>query len=123
MSEANMAMGDAYFSMRKYNDAYLHYFQGFRIGKNYLNNGAMSDYSYRMGMILYKMGHYKLAAGYFKESYKLCSPTSDRFADFYRQQEVLDNISLSYKHNGDLDSADGLFCPGAELYQPKYGAI
>jgi len=103
--EANMAKGDAYFSMRKYDDAYKHYFEGFRIGKNYLNNGALSDYSYRMGMILYKMGHYRLAAGYFKESYRFSSPTRDKFADFYRNQEVLDNIALSYKHNGDLDSA------------------
>ena len=103
--EANMALGDIYFAMQKYNEAYRHYFQGFRIGKNYLNNGALSDYSYRMGMILYKMGHYKLAAGYFKESYRLSFPTRDKFADFYRNQEVLDNIALSYKHNGNLDSA------------------
>jgi two-component system sensor histidine kinase VicK len=103
--EANMALGDAYFSMQKYNDAYRHYFEGFKIGKNYLNNGALSDYSYRMGMILYKMGHYRLAAGYFKESYRFSFPTRDKFADFYRNQEVLDNIALSYKHNGDLDSA------------------
>ena len=103
--EANMALGDAYFSMQKYNVAYRHYFEGFRIGKNYLNNGALSDYSYRMGMILYKMGHYRLAAGYFKESYRFSFPTRDKFADFYRNQEVLDNIALSYKHNGDLDSA------------------
>lgn len=103
--EANMAAGDAYFAMRKYNDAYTHYFEGFRIGKNYLNNGALSDYSYRMGMILYKMGHYQLAAGYFKESFRLNAPTRDPFADFYRNQEVLDNIALSYKHAGDLDSA------------------
>jgi len=103
--EANMALGDASFSMQKYNDAYRHYFEGFRIGKNYLNNGALSDYSYRMGMILYKMGHYRLAAGYFKESYRFSSPTRDKFADFYRNQEVLDNIALSYKHNGDLDSS------------------
>ena len=103
--EANMALGDANFLMQKYNDAYRHYFEGFRIGKNYLNNGALSDYSYRMGMILYKMGHYRLAAGYFKESFNYSFRTRDKFADFYRDQEVLDNIALSYKHNGDLDSA------------------
>jgi two-component system sensor histidine kinase VicK len=103
--EANLAVGDAYFSMQQFNEAYQHYFEGFRVGKNNLNNGALADYSYRMGMILYKMGHYKLAAGYFKESYKLISPTIDKFADFYRVQELLDNIALSYKHNNDLDSA------------------
>ena len=107
--EANMAIGDAYFSMQQFNLAYQHYFEGFRVGKNNLNNRALSDYSYRMGMILYKMGHYKLAAGYFKESYKLSEPTNDHFADFYRIQEVLDNIGLSFKHNDEPDSADLYF--------------
>ncbi|MDR3694959.1 tetratricopeptide repeat-containing sensor histidine kinase [Mucilaginibacter sp.] len=107
--EANMAIGDAYFSMQQFDKAYRHYFEGFRVGKNNLDNRALSDYSYRMGMILYKMGHYKLAAGYFKESYKLCTPTNDPFADFYRQQEVLDNIGLSFKHNNEPDSADLYF--------------
>jgi len=103
--EANMALGDANFSMQKFKDAYQHYFEGLRVGKNNLNNGALSDYDYRMGMILYKMGHFKLAAFYFKDCYKLSSNTEDKFADFYRKQEVLDNIAISYKHDNELDSA------------------
>jgi len=103
--EANLAIGDAYFSMQQFNEAYRHYFEAFRVGKNNLNNGALSDYSYRMGMILYKIGHYKLAASYFKESYRLSAPSPDRFADFYRLQEDLDNIALSYKHDNEPDSA------------------
>ena len=103
--EANLAIGDVYFSMQQFDEAYKHYFEAFRVGKNNLNNGALSDYSYRMGMILYKIGHYKLAASYFKESYRLSAATQDRFADFYRLQEVLDNIALSYKHNNEPDSA------------------
>jgi signal transduction histidine kinase len=103
--EANLAIGDAYFSMQQFNEAYQHYFAGFRAGKSNLDSRALSDYSYRMGMILYKMGHYKLAAGYFKESYRLSVPTKDKFADFYRLQEVLDNIALSYKHASEADSA------------------
>jgi len=107
--EANMAIGDAYFSMQQFNDAYHHYFEGFRVGRNNLNNGALSDYAYRMGMILYKMGHYKLAAGYFKECFRLSVPRNDHFVDFYRQQEVLDNIGLSFKHNNEPDSANLYF--------------
>ena len=103
--EANMAIGDADFAMQKFNDAYSHYFQGFRVGNNNLNKQALSDYSYRMGMILYKMGHFKLAADYFKECFRLNPNTTDKFADFYRNQEVLDNIALSYKHNNEPDSA------------------
>src|SRR6478735_3180839 len=41
-AEANFAIGDAYFDMQQYNDAYQHYFQGYMAGKNYLNNGALS---------------------------------------------------------------------------------
>jgi signal transduction histidine kinase len=104
-AEANFALGDAYFSMQQYNDAYQHYFQGYMIGKNNLDQRTLSDYSYRMGMIMYKMGNYKLAAGYFKECYRLKSKTRDKFADFYRKQEVLDNIALSFKHNNEPDSA------------------
>jgi tetratricopeptide (TPR) repeat protein len=107
--EAKMAIGDAYFSAQQFDEAYHHYFEGFRVGKNNFDNRALSDYSYRMGIILYKMGHYKLAEGYFKESYRLCTPTNDAFADFYRQQEVLDNIGLSFKHNNEPDSANLYF--------------
>jgi len=103
--EANMALGDAYFDLQQYDDAYQHYFQGYQLGKNNLDNRAISDYNYRMGMISYKMGHFKLAANYFKESYRLNSPTENAFADFYRQQEVLDDIALSFKHNNEPDSA------------------
>ncbi|MDF2431167.1 MAG: hypothetical protein JWP44_798 [Mucilaginibacter sp.] len=103
--EANLAIGDAYFSLQQYNNAYQHYFEAFKVGKKNINNGALSDYSYRVGMILYKMDHYKAAAGYFKESYRLYVPTGDKFADFYRNQELIDNIGLSFKHNNEPDSA------------------
>ena len=104
-SEASYAKGDAYFDMQQYNDAYQNYFQGYLIGKNNLNNVALSDFTYRMGMIMYKQAHYKLAAHYFIESLQKNAPTTDSFADFYRKQELIDNIGLSYKHSGNIDSA------------------
>ncbi len=118
--EANMAIGDAYFDMQRYNDAYQHYFIGYTIGKNNLNNRALSDYAYRMGMITYKTGSYQLAAKYFKDSFRLSESTDDEFADFYRDQEVLDNIALSYKHNNQPDSAIVYF-DKALVYINKYG--
>ncbi|MDB5109730.1 MAG: walK 3 [Mucilaginibacter sp.] len=104
-AEANFAMGDAYFSMQQFDDAYQHFFQGYIVGKNNLNNGALSEYTYRMGMIMYKTGNYKLATGYFKESYRLHADKGDKFIDFYYRQELLDNIALSFKHNNEIDSA------------------
>jgi two-component system sensor histidine kinase VicK len=104
-AEANFAKGDSYFNLEQYSNAYQNYFKGYTIAKNNLNDIALSDYTYRMGMIMYKMQNYKLATGYFKECYRLSSKAEDVFSIFFRNQEVLDNIALSYKHNNQPDSA------------------
>ncbi|MFI5159115.1 MAG: histidine kinase dimerization/phospho-acceptor domain-containing protein, partial [Sphingobacteriales bacterium] len=110
-AEANYAKGDTYFSLDQYNDAYQCYFQGYLMGKNYLNQASASDYTYRMGMIMFKQGHYKLAGDYFKESYAKSLLVKDNhgFVWFYRQQELLDNIGESYTHSGEIDSAISYF--------------
>ena len=104
-AEASFGIGDAYFALQQYNKAYQNYYNGYLVALAHLDNNALADYSYRMGMIMYKMGNYKLAANYFKKSYSLNGITRDAFADFYRKQELLDNIALSYKHNNMPDSA------------------
>lgn len=105
VAEANFAKGDAFFELNRYSDAYQAYYQGYLLGKNYLNNVALADYTYRMGMIMYKQKNYKLAANYFKDSFSQSKPSKDDFPIFYRQQELLDNIGLSYRRNYEPDSA------------------
>ncbi|MGY4536400.1 two-component system sensor histidine kinase VicK [Mucilaginibacter sp. UYNi724] len=104
-AEANFAKGDAYFELKQFNDAYQYYYNGYLTGKKYLNNLAMSDYTYRMGMIMYKKGHYSRAANYFKDSYNQNVNIKNDFPNFFRKQELLDNIGLSYRHSGQNDSA------------------
>jgi len=106
-AEANFAIGDAYFNLQQYNEAYQYIFRGYQTGQHSLNNTTLAGYNYRMGMITYKMGSYKLAANYFKRSSYLHSVSTgnDKFVEFYAQQEILDNIGLSYKHNNQPDSA------------------
>ena len=112
-AEANYAKGDAYFSLEQYNEAYQCYFQGYLIGKNYLNKVSLSDYTYRMGMIMYKQAHYKEAVQYFKDSYaqNILIKENDKngFPAFYRRQELLDNIAISYRHCENIDSAIAYF--------------
>jgi len=103
--EVNFIMGDAYFNMQQYNEAYKHFFAGYAIGKSQLNNEALADYNYRMGMIMYKTENYKDAAGYFKKSYDVHDKIKNNFTSFFGNQELLDNIALSYKHNNQIDSA------------------
>jgi two-component system sensor histidine kinase VicK len=129
-AEANYAKGDTYFVLEQYNDAYQCFFQGYLLGKKHLHLGSLADYTYRMGLILYKQANYKLAADYFKESFQQSALIKDDFPEFYRKQELLDNIAISYKHNGDIDSSIVYFdkClkyidDNAPLYNDRNGLI
>ncbi|MEO6150881.1 MAG: HAMP domain-containing sensor histidine kinase [Mucilaginibacter sp.] len=104
-AEGNFAKGDAFFDLQRYSESYQSYYQGYLVGKNYLNNYVLSDFTYRMGMIMYKQDHFQLAAKYFKESYAQSPSGKSNFVSFYRRQEVLDNIGLSYKNDKSYDSA------------------
>lgn len=105
VAEAYFAKGDAYFEINRYNDAYEAYYKGYLTGKNSLNSEVLADYTYRMGMVMYKQKNYKLAVSYFKDSFKQSMPTRNDFPGFYRKQELLDNIGLSYRRNDEPDSA------------------
>ncbi|WP_170113582.1 tetratricopeptide repeat-containing sensor histidine kinase [Mucilaginibacter yixingensis] len=108
-AEANFARGDALFDLERYTESYNSYYKGYLIGKNDFNNCTLSDYTYRMGMITYKQGNYKYAIKYFKQSFDQNQQCKGEFIMFYRQQEVLDNIALSYRNNKQLDSAEVYF--------------
>jgi signal transduction histidine kinase len=111
-AEGNYAKGDSYFNLKQYNDAYQCYFQGYLVAKNYMQQASLADYTYRMGMIMYDQDHYKLAAEYFKESYRQGLSLKEDFVQFYRRQELFDNIAISYRHDGELDSAIAYFDKG-----------
>ncbi|WPU91148.1 ATP-binding protein [Mucilaginibacter sabulilitoris] len=108
-AEANFASGDAYFNLSQYSDAYKHYYQGYFIGKNLINNAILAEYTYRMGMILFKQSHYQQAANYFKISYRQSMAYKDDFKSFYQRQELLGNIGESYKNANMIDSASLYF--------------
>jgi two-component system sensor histidine kinase VicK len=105
-AEAAFAAGDAYSDLQQYDEAYKYFYQGYYIGKNGLNDAILSEYTYRMGMLLFKQGHYREAANYFKISYKQSQAYGDTFLAFYQRQELLDNIGESYKNSGNIDSAN-----------------
>jgi len=108
-SEANYAKGDAYFDAHQYNEAYKYFYEGYFLGKNHFNDEILAEYTYRMAMIAFKQSHFKVAANYFKESYRYLITGRDDFASFYQKQEVLNDIGESYQQNGDIDSASAYF--------------
>ncbi|CAM3752878.1 HAMP domain-containing sensor histidine kinase [Mucilaginibacter galii] len=108
---AKFYKGDALFRENKYNEAYLNYYQG-KIASSQskkLQNCLLSDYSYHMGMILYKQEHYRMAAGYFRTSFDELGTCEINFRVFYRGQEVLNNVGISYNNINELDSAQLYF--------------
>jgi two-component system sensor histidine kinase VicK len=104
-TEANFTRGDALFDLKRFNEAYQCFFEGYNAGRNYLNNDALSDFTYRMGMIMYRLDNFKLAGAYFKQSLQHSLAGTVNFVTFYRQQEIMDNIALCYKKNNQPDSA------------------
>lgn len=108
-SEANFAMGDAYFDAHQYNEAYKYFYEGYFLGKNHFNDEILAEYTYRMAMIAFKQSHFKVAANYFKDSYRQLLTGREDFASFYQKQEVLNDIGESYQQNGDIDSASVYF--------------
>ncbi|GAC1549124.1 MAG: hypothetical protein NVS3B13_00310 [Mucilaginibacter sp.] len=101
--------GDVLFAEKKYNEAYRYFYQGKLIASKDINDCALSDYSYRMGMIMYKQEHYKLAAENFKNSSKEANSCDLTFRSFYRRQELLNNAGLCYSKINELDSALAYF--------------
>ena len=104
-AEASFAKGDAYLDLKQYNNAYQYFYRGYFIGKNHLDNSVLAEYTYRMGMIMFRQSHFELAAKYFKESYRQSFAHNDDFKAFFLRQELLNNIGESYQHNGNIDSA------------------
>lgn len=97
--------GDLLFDEGKFSDAYQYYYQGKIAGNNSLNDCTLADYTYRMGMIMYKQQHYRLAAAYFRQSSEQTNTCEWNFRSFYRRQELLSNTALSYSKIDELDSA------------------
>ncbi|HVW96744.1 MAG TPA: ATP-binding protein [Mucilaginibacter sp.] len=122
-AEANFALGDAYFSLSQFSTAYQCFYQGYFMGKNNLKNEILAEYTYRMGMVMFKQAHYGEAANYFKISFRQSLSYKDSFQSYYQRQELLDNVGESYKNNGQTDSAAVYFTKALNYinsYSNKY---
>lgn len=116
----NLILGDAAFELHDYPKAFQNYFTGYQLGKSYMDTDVTPAYLYRMGMVTYKQGSYKLSVNYFKQSLKLTLPLNNGFILFYRNQEIMDNIGMAYRNLNMLDSAQVFFNKGL-AYIDQYG--
>jgi two-component system sensor histidine kinase VicK len=102
---ANLSEGDILFALKRYDEALEYYYKGKVAAGESRDQYTLSEYSYRLGMAMYRKGNYNAAAQYFKDAFEQGGHRKNSFSDFYRRQEVLNNAALSYLHEGKPDSA------------------
>lgn len=101
------ANGDAMYANNQFNEAYTYYYKARQFNSSIKDYCALKEYSYRIGMILYKQRKFKDAAKSFQQSLSeanLCD-INKQFSNYYRKQELQNNIALSYYMQGNNDSA------------------
>lgn len=121
LAEANYAKADALFSLQQYEDAYYYMYTAKQLVRENLDSCGISDYNYRLGMVLYKQRRYREAADEFKDAYIQSASCTSNFLYFYRRQELLDNIGLCYLNLKQEDSALIYFHEGLRFLQGGEG--
>lgn len=119
LAEANYAKGDALFAMAQYEEAYHYIYTAKTLVRNNLDSCGLSDYSYRLGMVLYKQKRFKESVQNFRQAYTESNQCPDVFLYFYRRQEILDNIGLCYSKINQPDSALVFFNKGLQYVEEQ----
>lgn len=105
-TKAYLTNGDAHFSNQKYNEAYTFYYKARQNSSIKIDSCARKEYSYRVAMILYKQEKYMEAKDNFLQALRESQGCNDtRFIKYFREQELLNNIALSFFKAGHTDSA------------------
>ena len=76
-AQANFSKGDALFGLGNYSEAYNYFYKAKKIAKDNLDSCELDDYTYRLGIVLFKQERFEEAAENFKQ---LCAASKARFA-------------------------------------------
>lgn len=115
IGQADFYKAGIYFDQGKYEQAYQYYYQGKLIASNNVDDCTLSDYNYRLGMIMYKQEHYYIAVGYFKSSLYQANKCDMTYRSFLRRQELFNNTGLCYGKINKGDSALVYFNKGLKF--------
>lgn len=100
-------LSDINHQLKNYTDSYRLLFLGKKIGLDAKDKYILSEYHYRLAMLEYAQEFYSRAIISFKACYKESNQIKNKEEELlFRQQEVLDNIGLSYFKIDELDSAE-----------------
>ncbi len=96
---------DGLFANGAYSESYEYYYKSKILAQKNSDSCSLSLFSYNLGMVQYKQQKYQDAALFFQESLAEGRSCPGDFRDFYHNQELLDNIGLSYSGLHKYDSA------------------
>jgi two-component system, OmpR family, sensor histidine kinase VicK len=102
---ANYSKGDVLFNTKDYSKAYEYYYKARLIGNTSLDSCSLSEYNFRLALILYRQGRFSEAAESFIRTFNESVSCSFDFPRYFRQQQVLNNVGLSFFKAGNNDSA------------------
>jgi len=105
LAAAYYCKGDVLFRLSAYEQAYKNYFLAKKLQPVIVDQCANSNYSYRIAMILFRQSKYKEAIHYFNECMQEVKTCKQSFTTIFKQQELLNNIALSYSRQNKVDSA------------------
>jgi len=97
--------GDILFALGDYDESFKNYYRAKSVMSAQKDNCVSSDYSYRIGMVLYKQGKYADAGYFFSKGFEESISCKQDFSQIFRRQELLNNAALSYAKQNKLDSA------------------
>lgn len=102
--------GELALFQENYSQSYEYYVKAKQWAFKYLTSCEVADYSYSLGMVLYRQHKYAESRSYFKESFDQYSPCiRPDGAVGYKRQEVAGNIGLCYVKTKQYDSALAYF--------------
>lgn len=97
--------GDVYFSQNDLNKAFEYYYKSRTAAQKAKDTCSMGNHSYHLGMVTYRRKKYADAIEFFHQSFAENGRCWQDSVNFFRSQELLNNIALSYTRLHKHDSA------------------
>jgi len=104
-AKVEFILADHLLGEKNYNEAYEHYYKAKLLAANSNDSCALGYYDYKIATTLYRAEKFNEAIVYYKSAVRLLDKCRLDIPYFFRTQEVMDNIGLSYHNINKYDSA------------------
>ena len=104
-TDAFITLGDLYSDINNFYLAHGYYLEGLDLAIASNNNLILRHVYSRIGLVLFRQKQFIQAREYFVKSLDIYKNTSSTFNDFFKMQELINNIGLTYFEQKDYNMA------------------